>query len=1827
MNETLSEPLETLLGESSAKPPGPIDPIDVLIVGSGYGGSMAAVTLAGEGRRVVLLERGREYALGDFPVDLGEIPRHVRFQRTTDAQPIGYMDALFDLHFGEGMDALVGSGLGGTSLINANVAAEPDADVLADPVWPAAIRMDDLGPHFRMVKKLIGVATRDGFAKGAALGRLAECLGTTARPAPIAVTFGLQGGSHPNAVGIPQSSCTLCGNCITGCNVGAKNTLAMNALPLARARGARLYTNATVVSVRREAKDKDYPWRVRVKRTLAAKTPLEAEPAIELRAKVVILAAGTLGSTGILQRSVSRGELTASAELGNRFSGNGDAIAFGMGQANAVNAIGTRDPYAPAHPAIGPTITSISRPDVEWREGEKTWRQRITLEDGAGPYPLARVLRELVTTAAMIHRLPKAAWPAWHKATNHDPISASEGASRHTQVLLAMGDDGSPGKLDLVGQGDEAHVRIDYSAKDAKPVLKMIDAALRGQDRDDGFDGGQYVPNPLWQLVPPAASSALSGATPEGRALTVHPLGGCCMGETAADGVVDDMGCVFDGQGGKHEGLHVLDGAIMPRALGINPFLTISAVSRRAALAILEECGWKESILMEVGAPAASTLPPNPVPRLGVERPVDAVVKERLIGKLSEPAPDWFMAAAGPHGTRLVEDKGFILNVSMHLDDVARRFDPRGSVAHSLDDWIERGPGTFIHATAEIYANSVEAITTKRSQMYHTPDDDILPDYLVATSASGRIRLLAPDVAGGWLSQAARMWEAFMTYRARRLTSFTWAQVKGAFAFLQVVRMHTTYRLLEYDFTFTFAHEPSKTFTLRGTKRLAWRRDESRLWDALFVLPATIEGERGSRGKVALDVDARYLATAGAPQVVGSPHLPASVAAMSAFGLVFLRSIFQTHFWDFGAPDYKKMVAPDLSPFDPELRVGPERVKPVVIPLKVNRTAAPNDYLDLKLTRYPRPDGRSCAPVLLVHGLAQGGLIYTQPMLDKNMAEYFWETGYDVWVLDYRLSNNLEPPIDMRGWTIDEIGEFDIPQAIEKVYDECKQQPIRLFAHCVGATGTAMAILKKPGIASKLHCVAFNAIHPWIMPSPANEFRALLGSFFKDVLLNDPLNPLPSKDPSAAETIVDRIAFSLSRFGEMKGDAHPVEEDELLVQTVCDRMSFLYGRMWRHSNLDHRTHEAFPRIMGPAPGDVYRHLFYFSTRNRVTNREGQNVYLTDENLERWTVPTLFVHGEDSQVFNPQSATRSAVRLDAIINRQAAINARGYEVPVAVKRFEGYGHMDVVFAKTAHETSFPFVASFFANPMQPQLPGETYAEEEDPHLRDVAPLTCGPILRAAWIDGGAFRVRLWGEHTADAASLINGLAIDCPWTSAPRSLRIDPHEPRYNFLEVDIPANPSEPVQFTLQANDVGGGIVGGGITMGGAVPTMTPMANHALAPTPANQPPFETSWAPELPWLSRLRTCNPTAPVTDMRFLVGSCRYPGTPFEARLADAVYGGMHRHVVGGDGLPGVHHQFLIGDQIYADATANILDTSAWRERFGDRYREAFVAPNMSKLLSMIPTHFAIDDHEISDNWSGVLPGDAKALDERDRALQCARNFMTSGRGTASPFWYALDPARERTCPTFVMDTRSERQPRLVGGNVPRMVSAAQFNALAAWLQTSDPDAPKFIFMGCGIAPISREAMNPDLWRTQDGWLGYPEDLKQLGDLLVRADAKRVILVSGDLHLSAYARVTFENGGKSTTCHHLVSSGLYAPMPFANAQPRDYEWGTQKTLRNVTAVSWLLHSGESHFMRVDAEARNGRWTLAFGIRGVDGRLIQPPVLPPPGVQASALGWVVDL
>ncbi|MGE0769238.1 MAG: GMC family oxidoreductase N-terminal domain-containing protein [Hyphomicrobiaceae bacterium] len=526
---------------------------DVVVVGSGYGGGVAASRLARAGKRVCVLERGREFLTGEFPARFPEMRGEM--QVTGRRMNFGKSTALFDVRLGEDMHVLVACGLGGGSLVNAGVALRPDARVFRDSAWPGQIVQDGLldEGYARAARWLrpANHARAAEMTKFRALEAANAALGGVMVNPPVVVSF------EPgvNAAGIAQPACTLCGDCCGGCNVGAKNTVALTYLPDAVRHGAEIFTETRVSHVERQAGGS---WRIVAER-LSGKT--KDDPAeIAIEAPIVVLAAGTLGSTEILLRSREKG-LALSDRLGERFSANGDIIAFGYGAKLPVNAIGVGHPSKIDGHEVGAAVSG--QLDIS---DEDELANQMHIQEGALPSALAPVLPVMFVPNGRL----LGALSALVNGVYKGPLAS-------LQTFFAVSHDSAAGRFAL----HDGRLALSWPGARDEPVYRRLDHALSTLV---GEAGGAYVKNPL--------AGSVMGHQPA----TAHPLGGAGMGRERADGVVDHKGRVFDGRSGAgttsvHEGLYVLDGATIPRSLGANPLLTITALAERAMIHMGRDLG------------------------------------------------------------------------------------------------------------------------------------------------------------------------------------------------------------------------------------------------------------------------------------------------------------------------------------------------------------------------------------------------------------------------------------------------------------------------------------------------------------------------------------------------------------------------------------------------------------------------------------------------------------------------------------------------------------------------------------------------------------------------------------------------------------------------------------------------------------------------------------------------------------------------------------------------------------------------------------------------------------------------------------------------------------------------------------------------------------------------------------------------------------------------------------------------------------------------------------------------------------------------------------
>ncbi|MBE9035095.1 GMC family oxidoreductase N-terminal domain-containing protein [aff. Roholtiella sp. LEGE 12411] len=587
----------------------------VVIIGSGYGGGIAASRLARAGQQVCLLERGKEFQPGEYPNNevksLGEIQVDLPTKR------IGSCTGLYDFHVNKDINIFVGCGLGGTSLVNANVSLQAEPRVFADQRWPQELRDDVktlLAEGYRRAEEMLKpTAYPQDFPplpKLDALEKSSKYLNENFYRPPINVTF-KDGVNH---VGIEQNKCNLCGDCVSGCNNKAKNTVLMNYLPDAKNHGAEIYTQVSV----RQVEKQNNRWLVHFQLLNAGQEKFDA-PAMFVSADIVILAAGTLGSTEILLRSQQAG-LALSSQVGHNFTGNGDVLAFGYNTEQKINGVGFGNRPPSGQEPVGPCISGI----IDMREQPRL-DNGMVIEEGSIPGALAPILPKSLAAVGTIlgkdtdeglgDRLQEKLREA--ESLTH---GAYTGAVRNTQTYLVMTHDDAAGEMYL--ENDRLRIRWENVGKQS--IFQRVNDRLTEATRPLG---GTQIPNPIW--------TNLFGHD----LITVHPLGGCILAGNAEHGVVNHKGQVFSSNQGTavYENLYVSDGSVIPRTLGVNPLLTISAIAERCCALIAKDRGWT----INYNLPSAPTSP-------GVNTPAKVGIQftETMRGYFSTEVKDDYQRAA-----------------------------------------------------------------------------------------------------------------------------------------------------------------------------------------------------------------------------------------------------------------------------------------------------------------------------------------------------------------------------------------------------------------------------------------------------------------------------------------------------------------------------------------------------------------------------------------------------------------------------------------------------------------------------------------------------------------------------------------------------------------------------------------------------------------------------------------------------------------------------------------------------------------------------------------------------------------------------------------------------------------------------------------------------------------------------------------------------------------------------------------------------------------------------------------------------------------------------
>ncbi|MDQ6784592.1 MAG: GMC family oxidoreductase [Actinomycetota bacterium] len=561
---------------------------DVVVVGSGFGASVTAFRLAEAGQRVCVLERGCAYPPGSFP-------RDPRGMANNLWDPQAGLHGLYDIWAFNGIESLVSSGLGGGSLIYANVLIRKDEHWFVDEAlpnggyerWPIDRAL--LDPHYDAVEKMLDaqrypfdVAPYDQTPKTLAMRDAAATLGLEWMLPELAVSFRSPGDApapglplleaHPNLHGSARETCRLCGECDAGCNYGSKNTLDFTYLSRAKDHGAEIRTLSEV----RALEPLDGPgggtsgyrvtYVVHRKGEDRAQVGFGDPSTITIKARRVVLGAGTFGTTFLLLRNRAALPRLSSA-LGTRFSGNGDLLSAIVG---AHREVGGQDVPRYLDPSVGPVITSAIRM-ADSLDGTEQSGRGFYVEDGGNPAFLdwvaesAGAVNVAGRAATFLARRLAAHWSGHPRSNVTGDIAklmAAAAVSSTAVPVLAMGRDVPDGVMRL-RNGD---LDIDWTTRTSEAYFERVQQTLRAIA---SALGGRLLNTPLWLFK---------------RVITVHALGGCPMATNDEEGVIGIDGEVF-----HYPGLFVVDGAAMPGPVGPNPSFTIAAFADHVSDGIVSD--------------------------------------------------------------------------------------------------------------------------------------------------------------------------------------------------------------------------------------------------------------------------------------------------------------------------------------------------------------------------------------------------------------------------------------------------------------------------------------------------------------------------------------------------------------------------------------------------------------------------------------------------------------------------------------------------------------------------------------------------------------------------------------------------------------------------------------------------------------------------------------------------------------------------------------------------------------------------------------------------------------------------------------------------------------------------------------------------------------------------------------------------------------------------------------------------------------------------------------------------------------------------------------
>ena len=508
---------------------------DVVIVGSGFGGSVAALRLTEKGYKVAVLEAGRRFSDKDFPKTSWRLNRFLYLPR------LG-LRGIQRIHVLPNVLVLAGAGVGGGSLVYANTLYKPPASYFEDKQWKHITDWDsELSPWYDQASRMLGVAQNPYFSPSdKAMKEVADQMGVghTFKLAPLGVYFGDGNGVKSKdpffgGVGPDRDGCLQCGGCMTGCRHNAKNTLPKNYLGLAEKAGAKVFPEHTVVKTEQLA---DGSWKITARKSSAWFGGKRS-----FTASHVVVAAGTYNTQKLLHKMKLDGTLPKiSDQLGKLSRTNSEALT------------GSIMPKGGTDFSKGSAITSSFFPDdhthvepVRYGKGSNFMGMLQTvMTDGVNIKDRRRQwLRQVITKPSLVLRI----------------MDVRQWSERTVVALIMQNVDSAisvTGKRGIFGY--RLTSKNDSQIPNATYIPAANEVARRIAENNGGIAGGH-----IGDLV--------------NAPFTAHFVGGCVIGDSISSGVIDPYHRVYN-----YPTMHVVDGASVTANLGVNPSLTITAQAERA---------------------------------------------------------------------------------------------------------------------------------------------------------------------------------------------------------------------------------------------------------------------------------------------------------------------------------------------------------------------------------------------------------------------------------------------------------------------------------------------------------------------------------------------------------------------------------------------------------------------------------------------------------------------------------------------------------------------------------------------------------------------------------------------------------------------------------------------------------------------------------------------------------------------------------------------------------------------------------------------------------------------------------------------------------------------------------------------------------------------------------------------------------------------------------------------------------------------------------------------------------------------------------------------